>query len=195
MEAWVGGMIGGAVGAVIGHAANHFIGWFKESRQSSPERKFICAELVFLLEDYASKCADVAQDDGEPIGPHGEYRSITSRPEPIDHSMVKGNWRALSSDVMYDVCSIAPLQREALEKIVSADENSTPPDNDEYFRERQLQFSMLGLKAANLAIRIRKENNFPDSRLYKWVIPTMQTKKSSIAAKRKKYSDDDDYDI
>lgn len=63
MDTWVGSMIGGIVGAVIGHAANHCIGWFKETKQSSPERKFICAELVFILECDAVKCAEVVQDE------------------------------------------------------------------------------------------------------------------------------------
>ena len=65
MDAWIGSMIGGAVGAVIGHITNHCIGWYKENKQSSPERKFICAELVFLLEEYAKKCAEISEDYGE----------------------------------------------------------------------------------------------------------------------------------
>ena len=102
MELWVGSMIGGVIGAVMGHGANHFIGWFKENKQSSPERKFICAELVFLLENYAVKCAEVVQDDGEPNGDQGEYDTTTKIPDKIDYSLVKGNWKSLKSKTMYE---------------------------------------------------------------------------------------------
>ncbi|HGI7057836.1 TPA: hypothetical protein ACJTON_000388 [Klebsiella pneumoniae] len=115
MDAWVGSMIGGAVGAVIGHITNHYIGWYKENKQFSPERKFICAELIFLLEDYAKKCAEVATDYGEYTGEQGEAQSAISPPKLLDYSSIKGNWRSLSSDIMYRVCSLPVEQKEAKE--------------------------------------------------------------------------------
>ncbi|MGQ3910021.1 hypothetical protein [Enterobacter hormaechei] len=192
MELWVGSMIGGAIGAVIGHGANHFIGWFKENKQSSPERKFICAELVFLLENYAVKCAEVVQDDGEPNGDQGEYETTTLLPDKIDYSLVKGNWKSLNSKTMYEICSLPMKQNEAVEYINYVGANmSSPPDHREFFDERQYQFSLLGLKAAEIASGIRKENGFPATELAKWVIPTLEGKLHKIKVKRLKHQDEE----
>lgn len=193
MELWVGSMIGGVIGAVIGHGANHFIGWFKENKQSSPERKFICAELVFLLENYAVKCAEVVQDDGEPNGDQGEYESTTQLPEKIDYSLVKGNWKSLKSKTMYEICSLPMKQNEAIKSINFMGEYmSSPPDHREYFDERQYQFSLLGLKAAEIASGIRKENGFPATELAKWVLPALEERLQKIKDKRLKYQDEED---
>lgn len=168
-------MIGGGVGAVVGHVANHFISWIKENRQSSPERRFICAEIIFILEEYADKCAKVAQDNGEPCGETGEYQPVTTDPEPVDYSIVKGNWRAIDSKTMYTICSLPVLQNKALEHMsLVAEHKYNPPEDAEYFEARQYEFSVLGLKAANLAIEIRANNSFPDTDLTKFAIPTME---------------------
>lgn len=176
MDAWIGSMVGGVVGAVIGHLANHFISWFKENKQSSPERKFVCIELIFLLEDYATKCADVAQDEGEPVGVEGEYESVIRYPEPIDYSSVKGNWKALNSKIMYEVCSLPVLQKNAIQKInFIGSDSSTPPRHTKYFDARRYWFSVLGLKAAEIADKIREENGFPKSDLGEWIQPTLES--------------------
>ncbi|MGG8241840.1 hypothetical protein PGO51_02400 [Klebsiella aerogenes] len=187
MDAWIGSVIGGAVGVVIGHAANHLLGWYKENKQSSPERKFICAELIFLLEDYAKKCAEIAIDDGEYTGEQGEAQPVTSPPELLDYSSVKGNWRSLSSDIMYQVCSL-PAEQKEVRKMVSAswELDSHPPDYKNYFETRQYHYSVLGLKAAKIASDIRKQNNFPEGDLNRWEIPTMTSKIKALEKKQLK---------
>ncbi|WP_029589803.1 hypothetical protein [Franconibacter helveticus] len=192
MDAWLGSLIGGVAGGVIGHFTNHAIVWFKENKQSSPERRFICVEIVFLLESYSRKCAEVVNDDGEPTDPHGELTPVVLLPDVIDYSVIKGNWRALKSETMYGICSLPPLQRRAVDNISFMSEMSSLPDNREYFDERQLQFAQLGLKAAKLACEIRKENLFPESDLKTWVIPTMQEKISQITSKRERYKVDEE---
>lgn len=185
MDAWVGSMIGGAVGAVIGHITNHYIGWYKENKQSSPERKFICAELIFLLEDYAKKCAEVATDDGEYTGEQGEAQSAISPPKLLDYTSIKGNWRSLSSEIMYRVCSLPAEQKEAGRKVSASWEyEAYPPDYKDYFETRQYQYSLLGLKAAQIAEDVRKQNKFPDGDLCEWTIPTMEKK---VKTYEKKY--------
>lgn len=177
MDAWVGSMLGGAVGVVIGHITNHYIGWYKEDKQSSPERKFICAELIFLLEDYAKNCAEIATDNGEYTGEQGEAQPVTSPPELLDYSSIKGNWRSLSSDIMYRVCSLPAEQKDAGKKISASWEyEGYPPDYKDYFETRQYQYSLLGLKAALIAEDVRKQCGFPDGDLWNWVIPTMEKK-------------------
>ncbi|MHA0917135.1 hypothetical protein ACR9H8_20640 [Kosakonia cowanii] len=192
MDAWIGSLIGGVTGGVIGHFTNHALVWIKESLQSSPERKFICAELVFLLENYARKCAEVVNDNGEPSEPYGELQPITVLPDVIDYTVIKGNWRALKSKTMYEICSMPPLQHESIKLISFMGDMSSPPEHREYFDERQFQFAQLGIKAAELACEIRKENHFPNGNLDAWVVPTMQAKILEIIRKRERYKDDDE---
>ncbi|WLD34107.1 hypothetical protein QTN38_010655 [Enterobacter cloacae subsp. cloacae] len=168
-------MIGGAIESVIGHGANHLFGWYKENIQSSPERKFICAELVFLLEYYAVKFADAVQDGGEPNGNQGEYEMTTKNPDKIDYSLVKGSCKSLKSKITYEICSLPVRQSEAIKVINFAGEySSSPPEHREFFEESQYQFALLGLKAANIASEIRQENGFPDTGLATWAIPAFE---------------------
>ncbi|MES3202036.1 hypothetical protein QDQ60_02355 [Klebsiella aerogenes] len=187
MDAWIGSMIGGAVGAVIGHITNHCIGWYKENKQSSPERKFICAELVFLLEEYAKKCAEISEDYGENTRELGDAEPAVTPPNLLDYSSVKGNWRSLSSDIMYRLCSLPAEQKDAQKHIsASLEYVATPPNYPEYFETRQYHYSILGLKAAQIASDIRKQNNFPDGDLYRWEIPAMTSKIKALEKKATK---------
>ncbi len=63
---------------------------------------------------------------------------------------------------------------------------ATPPNYPEYFETRQYHYSILGLKAAQIASDIRKQNNFPDGDLYRWEIPAMTLKIKALETKRLK---------
>ena len=94
---------------------------------------------------------------------------------------------------MYEICSLPMKQNEAMKAINFAGEYmSSPPDHREFFEERQFQFALLGLKAAEIASGIRKENGFPDTELASWVIPALEERLHKIKTKRLKYQDEED---
>ncbi|HCT7763592.1 TPA: hypothetical protein OT831_001524 [Klebsiella pneumoniae] len=75
-------------------------------------------------------------------------------------------------------------QKDARKKLsASWDLEAYPPDYKDYFEERQYQYSLLGLKAAYIAEDVRKQNRFPDSDLWDYVIPTMEKKVKSYGKK------------
>lgn len=134
-----------------------------EENKQQRERIFIAAELVFLLEQYAEGCARVAAD-------HGDDNPQTEREPTVNYPMlnltgVSGDWRVLSRLLMYRIRELPVLQNEAKRTIEGVAEYDFPPFYSDYFRERQYQFSRLGMKAVIQAMRLRKAVGLPESRL------------------------------
>lgn len=127
------------------------------------ELLFIATELVFLLEDFAEKCALVAADNGE-MNQEG-ITVATESPPDLVLTPVTGDWRVVPAKLMYSIRELPVLITEAGKYVSSAYENDWPPDYSRAFWERQYQYSRLGLKAAFAAIRLRKIAGLPPTRL------------------------------
>lgn len=126
---------------------------------------YITTELVFMLERYAEACARVAVDDGkDDDAPQPEREAVTHYPE-LNLKDVSGDWRALQFLHMYRIRELPVLQNEARRSISYAAEIPTPPLHEDYFRERQYQFTRLGIKAVILAVRLRRATGLPETRL------------------------------
>lgn len=127
------------------------------------ELLFIATELVFILEQFAEGCARVATDTGH-TDAQDYTRSNEISPE-IDLSVVAGDWRVLSSRLMYAIREIPVLQKGADRLISATEENDDPPAYSRTFRERQYQYARLGLRAMIQARRLRKEADLSATRL------------------------------
>ncbi|EKZ5233329.1 hypothetical protein [Klebsiella pneumoniae] len=127
------------------------------------ERLFIATELVFLLEQFAEDCAQVATDNGVPDR-QGEYSPVVQSPD-LTFLNVSGDWRTLSSLIMYRVRELPVLQSEARRDIAVVSNYSWAPYHKEGFQERQYQYARLGLKALILSRRLRKLVHLPGTRL------------------------------
>ena len=137
----------------------------KQAEENKLQREliFIAAELVFLLEQYAEGCARVAADHGDD-NPQSEREPTVNYPL-LNLTDVSGDWRVLSRLLMYRIRELPVLQNEAQRTIAGVGEYDYPPYYSYYFRERQYQFSRLGMKAVILAMRLRKAVGLPESRL------------------------------
>lgn len=126
---------------------------------------YITTELVFMLERYAEACARVATDDGkDDDAPQPEREAVMDYPE-LNLADVSGDWRALQFLHMYRIRELPVLQNEAYRAISYAAEIPAPPLHEDYFRERQYQFTRLGIKAVILAVRLRRATGLPETRL------------------------------
>ncbi|HDG0630733.1 TPA: hypothetical protein PFA69_004885 [Serratia marcescens] len=155
---------GAALGGV--YLAHYFTRQREEraaAAKQASERLFIATELVFLLEQFAEGCTQIATDQGEP-DQQGEYSPAVKPPELIVLD-VSGDWRTLPPLIMYRVRALPILQSEARRDIAAASEHSCPPYHKEGFQERQYQYTRLGLKALLLSRRLRKLAGLPDTRL------------------------------
>ena len=130
-------------------------------RKLAQDRLFIATELVFLLEQFAETCANVAKDCGYY---NQEGISVPAVKTPaLDYSVIQGDWRALTGRLMYQVRELAVIKSEADRTINEAD--YWAPDFDEFFCARQFQYTRLGLKSVILAKRLRKFVGFGETRL------------------------------
>ncbi|MBD3744563.1 hypothetical protein IE980_31710 [Klebsiella pneumoniae] len=128
------------------------------------ELHYIATELVFMLERYAEGCFRVVTDDGRMMMPQPERKAVTNYPE-LNLIDVSGDWRTLEPRLMYRIRELPVLQDEAHRAIAYAAEYSDPPWHKDYFRERQYQFTRLGINAVILAVRLRKATGMPETRL------------------------------
>lgn len=125
------------------------------------ERLFIATELVFMLEQFAESCASVAKDNGYE---NQDGLTVPAVKTPvIDYSLIQGDWRALTGRLMYQVRELAVIKSEADRTVGAADYFA--PDFDDFFYERQIQYTRLGLKALFLIRRLRKFVGFAGTRL------------------------------
>ncbi|MBH3259199.1 hypothetical protein I5P78_22605 [Serratia marcescens] len=159
--------VSSAGAALFGVYLAHYFARRREERAAAvklaSERLFIATELVFLLEQFAEGCAQVATDQGEP-DLQGEY-STTVKPPELTVLDVSGDWRTLPPLIMYRIRELPVLQSEARREIAAASEHSWAPYHKEGFQARQYQYARLGLKALILSRRLRKLAGLPDTRL------------------------------
>lgn len=126
---------------------------------------YIATELIFLLEQYAEGCANVATDDGEDDDSSQPVKKAVVNYPVLNLRSVSGDWRVLKAPVMYRIRQLPVLQDGALRRINGVEEYDHPPGYTQTFRERQYQFARLGLKAVILAMRLRKSQGLPETRL------------------------------
>ncbi|EPK3135704.1 hypothetical protein I5504_22670 [Citrobacter koseri] len=151
------------VAVILTHRYTHWREKQAAVKQLKREQLFIATELIFLLEQFAEGCAEVATDHGEP-DLQGEYSVSVKSPE-FKTDDVTGDWRTLPARIMYRTRELPILQKEADRRILNVSEYDWAPYYKDSFEERQYQYARLGLKALILAIRLRKMTGLPPTRL------------------------------
>lgn len=165
-----GNVATGAITAGAAIAAVMLTHWFTQRRERRAadekldrERLFVTTELIFILEDYAEGCARVATDSGED-NPQGEKEPVSAYPE-LDLSDAAGDWRTLPALLMYRIRELPVMQNESIRAVQEVGEYDHAPYYTDTFRERKYQFARLGMKAVILAMRLRKSEGLPETRL------------------------------
>ncbi|KLF28686.1 membrane protein [Klebsiella aerogenes] len=159
-----------SIGAALGGVSltHHFTRRREEKAlvaRLESERLFIATELVLMLEQYAGGCYQVANDDGwsgKPV--QSETEPCADYPE-LNLVAVSGDWRVLNWRHMYRIRELPVLQNEARRAIAYVAEIPVPPFHEDFFRERQYQFTRLGIRAVILAVRLRRATGLPETRL------------------------------
>lgn len=134
------------------------------------ERHFISTELIFILETFAMDCASVATDEGilqEKTQPKVQKVICPIHQIPkISFADVDGDWRALNTWEMFRTREIPILLQDAHMHIVNRTENLLyGADSSEILRIRGEAVSPVGLRAASVARKLRRQCDFPISPL------------------------------
>ncbi|AGO57731.1 hypothetical protein B194_5371 [Serratia plymuthica A30] len=134
----------------------------EETRQQ--ELAFIGIELTCLLEGFAVLCAKVSEDTGEYHQGTREFEPTRKEPK-LDLSVIKGNWKVVPTDLMYDIRSLTLRQSEAISRISNAWNPDDHPVQSAWFTERRLEYAELGISAARYSEALRQACSLPKSRL------------------------------
>ncbi|USF86401.1 hypothetical protein [Candidatus Endoriftia persephonae] len=152
------------IGVVLGVFLNAIKEWWFKKGTNKKELEYLAIRISCILDTFVNGCADVIADDGLCYGQPDKdgYRSIQTKTPDFDPLSVEVEWKSLKAEIMYEVLNFPNQIQSANHKISGAFEYAaSPPDYEEGFEERQLQYATLGLKAYKLATKLRTIGNLP----------------------------------
>lgn len=132
-------------------------------RKRKAERAYISVQLVFLLDKFVARCADVAWDNGYDQTDQKPDVSELSDQVPIpvfDMSSVKGEYKYLEPDMLSRLHSIEIKLNQANEALHHEDEPWIYGDGLwMYFEKRRELYAQVGAYAASIGDDLRTEFN------------------------------------
>ena len=166
MTSAIFGLIGVLLGSVLAGAKE----WWFQRRNNSKDSAFLAVQVVGLLDRYVLSCAGVVEDNGLCQGQPDEQGSKVAQVVPIvfQPESLKVEWRSIPVELMYDILDLPYNAVVAAEMVSAASANADPPDFEDFFEERQLQFAQLGLLAADLGRRLREYAGLPTRSVAEW---------------------------
>lgn len=183
MTSAIFGLIGVLLGSLLAGAKE----WWFQRRSNKRDAAFLAVQVVGLLDRYVLSCVSVVEDDGLSFGEPDErgYRTAQATPTHFAPDSLKVEWRAIPVDLMYDILDLPYKAVVAEEMISAASANADPPDYEDFFEERQLQFAVLGLFAAELGSRLRVYAGLPERSIAAWdPVEFMSSARSRIESAR-----------
>lgn len=150
----------GLVGVVIGGFIGWGQTWWAQKKEQEKSSNYLAIRVVNVLRQYIYKCSLVAADEGDPDS-NGELVPQAKDPGPIKYPD-DIDWRSINPRLAYQLLAL-PNKGEAADRAILAaiDFCSGPPDYEEVFEERHLQYSMIGIEAVALERVLCKEFNLP----------------------------------
>lgn len=149
---------------------NHRLALLKDREMRREEldkhARYLAIRVVCKLDPFISECCDVVSDDGL-----SDHEGIT-RPRVADPTISipqDVDWRSIRPDLMYRILGLPneiDVARHSIEFV--ATEIAGPPDHEEYFEERIIQYGQLGLAALALADEIRETYGIPQRNYANW---------------------------
>ena len=95
-------------------------------------------------------------------------------------------WKSLPANLMYEILDL-PYKAEVANQCVSAafEYAATPPNFEEGFEERQLQYATLGIAASQLTTKLRNYASLPTRSVGEWdPVRYMEEQKATIGVRR-----------
>lgn len=152
------------VGVIVGSVLTTLKDIYLDHRKQSRDARYAALRLVAIFELYAEACLEVARDDGAMV-PTGN--GWDEREPAVDRPLLGAlpqdiEWKALDVDLTYRVLRF-PVRIAEGERSIQFmfSEIAGPPDYDEGFEERRIQYAELGLEARKLADDLRRTHKLP----------------------------------
>lgn len=184
MSEGVIGLVGVVIGAMLAGAREYWVA--RASKRKNAQ--YLAIRVISLLDGFLEKCASVVGDDGLSNGerdPDGCKYPQVSPPE-LDFESLKVDWMSIPCELMYEILSLPNRVTAANQRIDGIIEyGDDPPDFNELFEERQIQFGEIGLLAASLAAQLRSKYGVPERDYLSWdPVEFIRTGKDRASSKR-----------
>jgi hypothetical protein len=174
------------LGVILGSSLSLLKDWWLTRMSSDRKARYLAIRVVCVLDNFFNSCVEVVFDDGLCQGQpnaEGYLEPQVEMPKPPVFP-ADLDWQTIDHGLMYKILSL-PNQVEAGHRSVCAiGEFAFPPDYEEYFEERWLQFAELGLIAAQLAFDLRTAYGIPQHNCRNQeMVDSLKVKKSELEAK------------
>lgn len=133
----------GLLGVVVGTLIAGFKEWWFYRAERKTHAHYLAIRIVCVLDEYLEQCIAIASDDGEyrsngTLRPSVEKSGPPVYPKDID-------WKSIDHKLMYKALSLPNKVLAADRSIGLAADIASPPEYDEVFEERHIQYSRIGL--------------------------------------------------
>jgi hypothetical protein len=155
------------IGVVVGFLLYALKDLLVHHIKNRKDAEYLSIQVACKLDRFVAGCAAVVADDGLYQGQpdqDGTSRVRVSAPT-FEPELAKVEWKSVPAKLMYEVLMLPNKIEVASNWVEAAFENGIPPDYSEGFEERQYQYALLGLEAAELAGKLRRHANLPERQL------------------------------
>lgn len=143
----------GLLGTFIGSLITTIVPFAQDYINKKKTAHYLAIRIVITLRQYLYKCWLVTKDDGLNHGQRdadGFLSPQVDDPDPIAYPE-DIDWRTIDSKLAYNLLELKPRIESAKRSISAAYEyQADPPDFEEAFIERWLQYSLIGLDVISL---------------------------------------------
>lgn len=152
----------GFIGVIVGFAMPLVTEFVNEWRLRRKSAAYLSVRVISVLDEYVSKCCDVAYDDGSidgrPSRDDGIYEPQVSDTPPLKFPD-DIDWKSIDLELMVRILTL-PTKAEEINRVAQENmEYSTPPDHSEFFNPRRKGYAALGLEAIELIEILREKYN------------------------------------
>jgi hypothetical protein len=175
----------GLIGVIVGALLSPSIEAIKEQIAKKRRREYLAIKVSCLLSLFVDKCASVAMDDGLSMGqltPEGQRTKQVNEPDIINFNELDVDWRVLPPKLLDKIFKL-PIEHERRNKKIQSVrlDDLEMRDFSDVFEERQFQYSIIGIMAANISNDLRRMYNLNEINYEEWnPVDFMKTKEKKI---------------
>ena len=143
--------------------------WLFKSEDTEKSARYLAVRLICLFDEYMEDCVSVVNDDGLYFG---ERRQDGCRfPQVAPPQLVYPDdvdWRSINGDLMYEILSLPSDVKAGDSSVEFSWQIANAPDFEEFFEDRAFHYAQFGLRAYDLAQKLRKEYDIPEKNYADW---------------------------